>query len=72
MQYSLKKNFKAKDKSTKTIRIKKAKTAKTTIKDLKLKKTYYVRIRAYKVKNGKTYYSAWSKAKKIKIKVKAK
>ena len=49
VQYSLKKNFKAKDKSTKMIRIKKAKTVKTTIKDLKLKKTYYVRIRAYKV-----------------------
>lgn len=27
-------------------------------------KTYYVRVRAYKKVSGKTYYSAWSAAKK--------
>lgn len=45
------------------------KSAKSlTIKKLKSKKTYYVRIRAYK-KVGKTkLYGAWSKAKRIKVK----
>ena len=56
IQYSLKKNMK----NAETIVISKAKTKKTTIKGLKPKKKYYVRIRAYKTVNGETYYSAWS------------
>ena len=32
------------------------------------KKAYYVRIRAYKMFNGKIYYGAWSKAKKVRLK----
>lgn len=31
-------------------------------------KIYYVRVRAYKKVSGKTYYSAWSTVKKIKVK----
>ena len=61
IQYSLKKNF---------ARAKKKTTSKTQIilKGLKSKKTYYVRIRAYrKTGNGKQYGS-WSKTKKIKVK----
>ena len=39
-----------------------------TIKGLKKKKTYYVRIRTYKTVAGVRYYSSWSKAqKKVKI-----
>lgn len=38
------------------------------IKKLKSKKTYRVRIKAYKVVNGIKYYSAWSAIKKVKIK----
>ena len=30
------------------------------------RKKYYVRIRAYYTKDGKKYFSAWSKAKKVK------
>ena len=38
------------------------------IKKLKKKKNYYVRIRTYKVVEGRYYYSGWSKAKNKKTK----
>lgn len=38
-----------------------------TSKKLKKKKTYYVKVRAYKTINGKKYFGSYSKAKKIKI-----
>lgn len=38
------------------------------IKKLKSKKIYFVRVRTYKVVNGKPYYSLWSKTAKVKIK----
>ena len=59
IQYSLKKNFK----KAKSKTIKKASTTSLTIKKLKSKKKYYVRIRTYKKISGKTYQSNWSKAK---------
>ena len=65
IQYSTNKNFK---KGNKTVTVKSNKTVKKTVKNLKAKKTYYVRIRAYKTVNGKKYYSAWSKAKSVKTK----
>lgn len=40
----------------------------TTIKNLSSKKTYFIRIRAYKKIDGKVYYSQWSTIKKVKIK----
>ena len=61
IQYSTNKNFK----SSKTSKIKKNKTTSSTVKKLKAKKKYYVRIRTYKTVNGKTYYSGWSKVKKV-------
>ena len=62
VQYSLKKNFKkAKKKNIKSNK------NKLTVKKLKSKKTYYVRVRAYKKINGKNVYSAWS-TKKVKVK----
>ena len=64
IQYGLKKNFK----DAKTVTIKKAKTTGTVLKKLKSKKTYYVRIRAYKTVKGKKYYSAWSKTLKKAVK----
>ena len=64
IEYSLKKNFK----DAKTVTIKKAATTKTILKKLQAKKTYYVRIRAYKTVNGKKYYSAWSAIKNKKTK----
>lgn len=61
IRYSTSKKFGKK--VTKTIKVKKA--AKTLGK-LK-KKIYYVKVRAYKVVDGKTYISDWSSVKKIKI-----
>ena len=55
-------------KNKKTITVKKQKTTKVTIKKLKAKKKYYVRIRTYKTVNGKKVYSSWSKVKTIKTK----
>lgn len=45
-------------------------TSKTTYitKKLKKKKTYYFRVRAYKLNGRKKVYGSWSKVKKIKVK----
>lgn len=55
-------------KGKKTESIKKNKTTCYTIRKLKSKKKYYVRVRAYKVVKGKKYYSSWSSEKQIKLK----
>ena len=65
IQVATDKKFK---KNKKTVNIKKQKTTKTTIKKLKAKKKYYVRVRTYKIVNGKKVYSAWSKVKSVKTK----
>jgi len=65
VQVATDKKFK---KNKKTVTIKKQKTTKTTIKKLKAKKKYYVRVRTYKIVNGKKVYSAWSKVKSVKTK----
>lgn len=54
-------------KGTKTVKVK---GTKTTIKKLKSKKVYYVKVRAYQKVGSKTYYGAWSKVKKASNKVK--
>ena len=64
IKYSTNKNFK----KAKTKKVKGIKKTSTTVKKLKNKKTYYVSVRAYKVVKGKTYYSDWSAAKKVKTK----
>ena len=61
VQYSLNKKMRA-------AKLKKCKAASLTIKKLKKKKTYYVRVRAYKYVNGKKVYGKWSSIKKVKIK----
>ena len=48
--------------------IKKVKTVTYTRKNLKSKKDYYFKIRAYRKVGKKTYYGAWSKVKKAKAK----
>lgn len=67
IQYSTSKKFSKK--TTKAVTIKNNKTTSKTIKKLKAKKKYYVRIRTYKtVKvNGKNtkVYSSWSKVKTV-------
>ena len=65
IQLATDKKFK---KNKKTVNIKKQKTTKTTIKKLKAKKKYYVRVRTYKIVNGKKVYSSWSKVKSVKTK----
>ena len=65
IQVATDKKFK---KNKKTVTIKKQKTTKTTVKKLKAKKKYYVRIRTYKTVNGKKVYSSWSKVKSVKTK----
>lgn len=54
-------------KNKKTVTIKKQ-ISRTTVKKLKTKKKYYVRIRTYKIINGKKVYASWSKAKAVKTK----
>lgn len=65
IQYSTNKKFK---KGNKIITVKSKKSTSATIKKLKSKKKYYVRMRTYKIVNGKKVYSAWSKAKSVKVK----
>ncbi len=65
IQYSTDKKFK---KNIKTVTIKKAKITSTTIKKLKSKKKYYIRIRTYKKSGSEKIYSKWSKSKSIKVK----
>ena len=65
VQVATDKKFK---KNKKTVTVKKQKTTKTTVKKLKAKKKYYVRVRAYKTVNGKKVYSSWSKVKSVKTK----
>ena len=65
IQYSTSKNFK---KGNKSVTVKKAKTTSKTVKKLKGKKTYYVRIRTYKTVANQKVYSAWSSAKAVKTK----
>lgn len=62
VQYALNKKFTKgrKTKSTSSISI--------TLKKLKRKRIYYIRVRAYKRINGKKIYGPWSKVKKCKVK----
>ena len=52
----------------KTYTVKKASTTSKTITGLKKKKTYYVRVRAYKTSGSKKVYGKYSAVKKITIK----
>ena len=65
IQLATDKKFK---KNKKTVTVKNKKATKKTVKKLKSKKKYYVRVRAYKTQNGKRTYSSWSKTKSFKTK----
>lgn len=41
---------------------------KIIIKKMRRGKTYYIKVRGYKINNGKKYYTKWSKVKSVKIK----
>ena len=61
IQYASNKKFKkAKSKTVKSTSV--------TLKKLKKKTTYFVRVRAYKAVDGKKVYGKWSSVKKVKIK----
>lgn len=64
VQYSTDKKFK---KNVKSVNVSK-KSTKATVKKLKKRKTYRVRVRSYKKINGKKYYSEWGKVKSVKVK----
>ena len=61
ISYGLKSNFKG-------AKAKVSKKARITLKKLKKKKTYYVRVRAFKTVDGVKVYGSWSKKAKLKIK----
>ncbi len=65
VQFCKAKNFKA---APKIKAVKSGKATGTTVKKLKRKAKFFVRVRVYKTVNGTTLYSDWSKAKAIKIK----
>ena len=61
VQYSISRKF------VKAKKVEK-KTCSVTLRKLIKKKTYYIRVRAYNIYNGKKVYGKWSKVKKVKIK----
>jgi hypothetical protein len=64
IQYSTSKDFS----NAKSVTVTKASTVSKTVNKLSKKKTYYVRIRAYKTVSGTKYYSTWSNSKNVKTK----
>lgn len=54
--------------SPKSIKVKGAARTSYNVKKLTSKKKYYVKVRAYKVVNGKTYYGSWSKIRSATVK----
>ena len=65
IQLATDKKFK---KNKKTVKVNKKNASKKTVKKLKSKKKYYVRVRSYKIVNGKKVYGKWSKVKTVKTK----
>ena len=55
-------------KNKKTIKIKGKKALSGRIVAKKAKKNHYVKVRSYRVRNGKTYYSSWSNVTQVKTK----
>ena len=64
IQYSTNRNFT----KSGTVTISKKSTKSTTVRRLKGKKKYYVRVRTYKTVSGYKYYSSWSNVKSVKTK----
>ena len=63
VQYSTSKKF-----TKKTTKSKTTKKTSYTVKSLKDKTTYYVRVRAYKLDENKNkVYGSWSKVKRVKV-----
>ena len=65
IQVATDKKFK---KNKKTVTVAKQNASKKTVKKLKAKKKYFVRVRTYKNVDGKKIYGKWSKIKSVKTK----
>lgn len=65
IQIATDKKFK---KNKKNFLIENQKASKKTVKKLKAKKKYYVRVRAYNYSDGEKLYGSWSKIKTVKTK----
>ena len=65
IQVATDKKFK---KNKKTITVAKQNANKKTVKKLKAKRKYFVRVRTYKIVDGKKFYGKWSKVKAVKTK----
>lgn len=65
VKVSTTKKFKKKNTVTKNVT---KPTFTINSKKIKNKKKLYIKVRTYKIVNGKTYYGKWSKVKKVKIK----
>ena len=63
VQYSTNKKFRS---GVRTVNLK-ANNTKFTIRNLKSRKNYYVRIRSYKKVGKQTWYSGWSNVKSVRI-----
>ena len=67
VQYS--QNYKFQGRSTRSVTINKKTIGKTTLKGLTSGRYYYVRVRSYKVANGKNIYApSWSQVVKVRVK----
>ena len=64
IQYSTSSSFKL---GNKTVNVKGASSVSKAITGLAKNKTYYMRIRTYKIIEGKKVYSGWSAKKSVKI-----
>lgn len=64
LQYSTNKKFK----KAKTKTIKSVSTKTKTYKAIKKGKRHFVRVRTYKIVNGRKYYSSWSRVKSVVVK----
>ena len=63
VQYSTNKKFRS---GVRTVNLK-ANNTKLTVRKLKSRKNYYVRIRSYKKVGKQTWYSGWSNVKSVRI-----
>ena len=64
VQYSTDSKFR---KGNKVVKVNGGKAKKATISKLTKKKTYYVRVRAFRTEDGRTLTSGWSAPKKVKV-----
>ena len=64
IQYAANASFKGK----KSITVKDGNTTAKTIKNLKSKKTCFVRVKAYKMAGGKKIYTKYGTKKKVRVK----